>query len=106
MKVDDEQFPPPVINMVEAYFQPEEARQRRALWPKVRLSGAEKGKSTNLAQENKREKRMGNDCSTDWLTTVLQIGQINGPHPVLFSIDWGTTVGILGRGLFAAKLPD
>ncbi|KAI5321012.1 hypothetical protein L3X38_040720 [Prunus dulcis] len=43
MKVDDEQFPPPVINMVEPYFQPEEARQRRALWPEVRSSGAEKG---------------------------------------------------------------
>ncbi|KAI5347471.1 hypothetical protein L3X38_015350 [Prunus dulcis] len=43
MKVDDEQFPPPVINMDEAYFQPEEARQRRALWPEVRSSGAEKG---------------------------------------------------------------
>ncbi|KAI5347451.1 hypothetical protein L3X38_015330 [Prunus dulcis] len=77
MKVDDEQFPPPVINMVEAYFQTEEARQRRALWPEVRSSGAEKG-----------------------------IGRINGPHPVLFSIDWGTTVGILGRGLFDAELAN
>ncbi|KAI5347515.1 hypothetical protein L3X38_015394 [Prunus dulcis] len=43
MKVDAEQFPPPVINMVEAYFQPEQARQRRALWPEVRSSGAEQG---------------------------------------------------------------
>ena len=45
MNVDAEQFPPPVVNMVEAYFQPEQARQRRALWPEVRSSGAEKGVS-------------------------------------------------------------
>ncbi|KAI5316175.1 hypothetical protein L3X38_045351 [Prunus dulcis] len=42
MKVDAEQFHPPVINMVEAYFQPEQARQSIALWPEVRSSGVEK----------------------------------------------------------------
>ena len=57
MKVDDEQFPPPVINMVEAYFQPEEARQRRALWPKVRLSGAEKGVSRQESLNPKRKRK-------------------------------------------------
>ncbi|KAI5347433.1 hypothetical protein L3X38_015312 [Prunus dulcis] len=32
--------------MVEAYFQPEQAQQRRALWPEVRSSGAKKGSSS------------------------------------------------------------
>ncbi|KAI5316266.1 hypothetical protein L3X38_045442 [Prunus dulcis] len=45
MNVNAEKFPPPVINMVEAYFQLEQARQSRALWPKVRSSGAVKGDS-------------------------------------------------------------
>ncbi|KAI5347461.1 hypothetical protein L3X38_015340 [Prunus dulcis] len=58
MKVHDEQFPPPVINMVEAYFQPEEARQRRALWPEVRSSGAEKGVSR---QESLNPKSKGRE---------------------------------------------
>ncbi|KAI5320971.1 hypothetical protein L3X38_040679 [Prunus dulcis] len=58
MKVHDEQFPPPVINMVEPYFQPEEARQRRALWPKVRSSGAEKGVSM---QESLNPKSKGKE---------------------------------------------
>ncbi|KAI5316257.1 hypothetical protein L3X38_045433 [Prunus dulcis] len=43
MKVDAEQFPPLVVNMVEAYFQHEQARQSRALWPEVRSSRVEKG---------------------------------------------------------------
>ena len=60
-------------------------------------------KSASRAQENKREKWLSLPA---WLTTDLQIGRINGPHPVLFSIDWRTTVGILGRGLFTAELAD
>ena len=42
-------------------------------------------KSASRAQENVSKNR---PSLPTWLTTDLQIGQINGPHPLLFSIDW------------------
>ena len=60
-KVDAEQFPPPVINMVEAYFPLEQARQSIALWLQVKSSGVEKGESRqeslNLKSQGEEKRR-------------------------------------------------
>ncbi|KAI5316239.1 hypothetical protein L3X38_045415 [Prunus dulcis] len=49
------------------------------------LRSDRQGPRKGRAQENVSKNRPSLPA---WLTTDLQIGQINGPHPLLFSIDW------------------